>query len=112
MINVLYFLTKTIVLIITFISFTSLSHAHAYSAKYEIKNKSIIQVVPIVRTQSKLLPKELYVRTLGHTFKRKFAFQNKMIKKVYFDAYQPNHKLYASLMPTNTKVRLSRSYWP
>jgi len=111
-INVLNFIKQTIVIIITFISFISISHAHTYSTPPEIKNKSIIKIVSIKRTPNKLLPKELYSRTLGHTFKRRFAFENKIIKNVYFDESQPNYKLYAALAPTNSQTRKSRRYWP
>lgn len=115
--NVIKFLLKFKLLTITLlsvisISMSSISYAHSYPSKVDVKYQSRIQVIPVARVQSKLLPKALYLKTLGHTFKRKFAFQNRVVKHVYYDASQPTHKLYASISPTTYSTNDARNYWP
>ncbi|MFT6206161.1 MAG: hypothetical protein ACJA0T_000058 [Colwellia sp.] len=61
---------------ISSICVSSLSHAHLYSPQVKVNYQSRIKVIPITRVQNKLLPQAPYTRTLGHTFKRKFSFQN------------------------------------
>jgi len=99
-------------LTIALLSVSSISHAHSYSSKKEVKYQSRIQLIPIARVQNKLLPQALYVRTMGHTYKRKFSFQNATIKQVYYDASQPVNKLYASLLPKSFPSKRASSYWP
>ena len=115
--NVIKSLLKFKILIITLLSVSSIcvssvSFAHSYPPKVEAKYQSRIQVIPITRVQNKLLPQALYVQTVGHTFKRKFAFQNKVIKHVYYDLSQPTHKLYAALFPKSISSKRTSSYWP
>jgi hypothetical protein len=110
--NVIKFLIKFTVLTITLMGMSSISYAHSDSSKIQVKYQSKIQIRPIIRVQSKLLPKALYVQTMGHTFKRRFAFQNQPIKQVYYDRSQPTHKLYASLISQNHLTKPASSYWP
>ena len=110
--NVIKFLLKITLLTMTLLSMSSISHAHSYSSQVAVKYPSRIQVLPIPRVQNKLLPQALYVQTMGHTFKRKFAFQNQVIKQVYYDPSQPIHKLYAVLSPKNFSSKPASSYWP
>jgi len=115
--NVTNSLLKFKVLIITLlslgsISISSLSYAHSYPSKVETKHHSKIQVRAIARAPNKLLPQALYVQTNGHTFKRKFSFQNRIIKQVYYDAAQPVHKLYAALLSKSYPSKRASSYWP
>lgn len=110
--NVIKFLLKITLLTMALLSMSSISHAHSYSSQVKVKYPSRIQVIPIPRAQNKLLPKALYVRTIGHTFKRRFTFQNKVIKQVYYDPSQPVHKLYAVLSPKSFSSKPTTSYWP
>ncbi len=110
--NVIKFLIKVMVLMVTLISMSSISYAHSDSSKVEVKYQAKIQIRPIIPVQSKLLPKALYVQTMGHTFKRRFAFQNQTIKNVYYDSSQATHKLYATLMPRSYSAKPASSYWP
>ncbi len=110
--NVIKFLIKVMVLMVTFLGMSSISYAHSDSSKAEVKYQSKIQIKPILRVQSKLLPKALYVQTVSHTFKRRFAFQNQTIKNVNYDSSQPTHKLYATLMPRSYSAKPASSYWP
>tara|TARA_B110000881_G_C18557317_1_gene507695 strand:+ start:1181 stop:1525 length:345 start_codon:yes stop_codon:yes gene_type:complete len=104
-------LTITLISIST-ISVSSISHAHSHQSQVNVQYQPRIEVRPIARVQNKLLPQELYVQTTGHTFRRKFALQNKIIKHVYYDASQPTHKLYAQLVPINDSTKYASSYWP
>lgn len=111
--NVIKFLLKFKLLTITLLSISSIcmssiSYAHSSQAEYQ----SRIKVIPITRIQNKLLPKILYVQTMSHTFKRKFAFQNRVIKQVYYDASQPTNKLYAKLSSKRFSNTNASSYWP
>lgn len=115
--NVIKYLLKFKLLTITLISLSSLSvssisYAHSYPSKLEVKYQPRIQLIPIARVQNKLLPKVLYVQTMGHTFKRRFSFQNQKIKNVYYDASQPTHKLYAALLAKTSTSKHASSYWP
>ncbi|TMM43119.1 hypothetical protein [Colwellia ponticola] len=109
-----------ILLSVALFSASSLSYAHTYgngntqfhTGKVEAKQHTKIQVRPIARTPNKLLPQTLYVQTNGHTFKRKFSFQNNVIKQVYYDAAQPVHKLYATLISKSYASKRTSSYWP
>lgn len=115
--SVIKFLLKFKLLTITFIgicsfSVSSISYAHSYSSKAAVEYQPRIQLIGSARVQDKLLPKALYTQTMGHTYKRTFAFQNKPIKQVFYDASQPTHKLYATLMPHSYKTKRASSYWP
>ncbi len=109
--NVMKFFFKFMLLTIVLISVSAVSHAHSYSLKEDVKYQARIKLTPIERVESKLLPRALYMRTMGHTFKRKFAFQNQEIKHVYYNASQPKYKLYATVVPKSFVNRAS-SYWP
>lgn len=88
------------------------NNAHSYTGKVAVKQHAKIKVRAIARTPNKLLPPTLYVQTNGHIFKRKFSFQNKVIKQVYYDAAQPVHKLYATLLSKSYASKRVSSYWP
>lgn len=103
----------TYVLVTVFLmSVSSLSHAHSYEAKNKRYIKSGVKIMPIAHVQNKLLPKALYVKTAGHTYKRKFAYQNLRVKDVFYSTAQQTPKIYATLMTRPSYKKSARSYWP
>lgn len=105
-------LLKYKLLLITLLSIGSITTAQAHVIKVSAADQAKIQIISVAREQNKLLPKALYVQTRGHTFKRKFAIQNRVVKNVYYDASQATHQLYTSITPQYNSTNLARSYWP